>query len=301
MPVSFYEGQKQFQSWGGRVGAFLGTRIFRKTAACCVMLGIYLVVGHMVENYFDVHLVIPANDTALIAAALSILMVLRTNSAYDRWWEGRKHWGALVNNCRNLALKIESHSSASPADKALVGTYIILFPYLLRDHLRQGAQKETLARLPEPAPENLFHYPAYVSGRLFSLLKGWREEGKLDRLDYRLLDDHLSSLMDISGACERIRNSPLPMVYRALIPQFLILYLIVTPLGLDVSFANLVLTMTVSYFLIGLELVAEEIEEPFGTDSGDLQLDNISKGIERSVREILPALREVAPISNLSK
>ena len=297
MPVSFYEGQKQFQSWGGRVGAFLGTKIFRKTAACCVMLGIYLVVGHMVENYFDVHLVIPA----LIAAALSILMVLRTNSAYDRWWEGRKHWGALVNNCRNLALKIEAHSTASPADKALVGTYIILFPYLLRDHLRQGALKETLARLPESAPEGLFHYPAYVSGRIFALLKGWREEGKLDRLDYRLLDDHLSSLMDISGACERIRNSPLPMVYRALIPQFLILYLIVAPLGLEVSFSNLILTMTVSYFLIGLELVAEEIEEPFGTESGDLQLDNISKGIERSVREILPALREVAPISDLSK
>lgn len=300
MPVNFYEGRKQVQTWWQRVAASLGTKVFRQSTACCVMLGLYLIVGHMLETYFNAHLVIPAYDTALIGAALSILMVLRTNSAYDRWWEARKHWGALVNNCRNLAIKIQVTSSASPQDKAAAGTYIVIFPLILRDHLRQGNTKEILDRMPEPVPEDLFHFPAYVTGRLLSLLKKWRDDGKLDRLDYRLLDSQITSLMEICGACERIRNTPLPLVYRALIPQLLTLYLIVAPLGLDVSLANLALTIIMGYFLIGLELVAEEIEEPFGLEAGDLELDNICKGIERSVREILPELGEGPPISNLT-
>ncbi len=300
MPVNFYEGQKQVQTWGGRVIAFLGTKVFKKTGACCLMLAIYVWVGHMVENYFHVRLQLPAGDTAAIGAALSILMVLRTNSAYDRWWEGRKHWGSLVNNCRNLALKVETMSSASDREKALVGTYISLFPYVLRDHLRHGVSETTLSRLPEPAPADLYNVPAFIAERVFSIVKGWRDKDLLHRLDHHLMDPHISSLMDICGACERIRNTPLPLVYRALIPQLLVLYLVVVPLGVQLTTANLVLTLIIGYFLIGLELVAEEIEEPFGTDDDDLQLDRICKGIERSVRQILPELDEITPISDLT-
>lgn len=300
MPVNFYEGHKQVQTWGERVFAFLGTNVFKKTGACCLMLGIYVALGHAVENYFHVLLLLPADDTAVIGAALSILMVLRTNSAYDRWWEGRKHWGALVNNCRNLAIKVESFSSATAQEKALMGTYITLFPYVLRDHLRSGISPETLARFPEPVPDELFNFPAYVAGRIFSIAKGWRDEEKLHRLDHHMMDPHMSSLMDICGACERIRNTPLPLVYRALIPQLLVLYLVIAPLGLELNPTNFILTLIIGYFLIGLELVAEEIEEPFGTDDDDLQLDRISKGIERSVRQIMPELRETNTISDLA-
>ena len=300
MPVNFYEGQKQVQTWGDRVFTFLGTKVFKKTGACCLMLGVYVWLGHAVENYFHVRLQLPANDTALVGAALSILMVLRTNSAYDRWWEGRKHWGALVNNCRNLALKVKTMSATSAEERALMGTYIVLFPYVLRDHLRDGVTEATLSRLPEPVPPDLFSLPAHIAERIFAIAKSWRDEEKLHRLDHHLMDSHISSLMDICGACERIRNTPLPLVYRALIPQLLVLYLVVAPLGLVLTPANLILTMLVGYFLIGLELVAEEIEEPFGTDDDDLQLDRISKGIERSVRQILPELSDVKPISDLS-
>ena len=300
MPVNFYEGHKQVQTWGERVLTFLGTKVFKKTGACCLMLGLYVWLGHTVENYFHVRLQLPANDTALVGAALSILMVLRTNSAYDRWWEGRKHWGALVNNCRNLALKVRTMSTASAEEKALMGTYIVLFPYALRDHLRTGDTEDVLSRLPEPTPPGLFNLPAHIAERVFDIAKRWRDEEKLHRLDHHLMDCHISSLMDICGACERIRNTPLPLVYRALIPQLLVLYLVVAPLGLELNPANLILTMLVGYFLIGLELVAEEIEEPFGTDDDDLQLDRISKGIERSVRQILPELSSVEPITDLA-
>lgn len=299
MPVDFYEGHKQVQTWGDRVFVFLGTAVFKKTAACCLMLVLYVLAGHAVENYFDKRLVLPGNDTAVFGAALSILMVLRTNSAYDRWWEGRKHWGALVNVCRNLALKIETFGEASPEQRALAGRYLTLFPYVLRDHLREGMSEQTRNLFPEPPSPDLVHPPSHLTGRLMSLLKEWREAGQLTKLDHHLIDTQLNAWMDICGACERIRNTPLPLAHRALIPQLLVLYLVIVPISTELTVANVCFSFVMGYFLIGLELVAEEIEEPFGTDDDDLQLDRLCKGIERSVRQIIPSLQAHEPLSDL--
>jgi putative membrane protein len=300
MPVDFYEGRKQVQTWGDRVLTFLGTRVFKKTAACCLMLLLYDMAAHALESYLEVQLDLPSSDTAVFGAALSILMVLRTNSAYDRWWEGRKHWGALVNTCRNLALKVEALSQADPTEKALAGRYIALFPYVLRDHLREGITEKTWSSFPEPVNRQLSHLPAYVTSRLMAILAGWREKGLLSPLDHHLIDRQVNAWMEICGACERIRNTPLPLAHRALIPQLLVLYLVVVPISLPATVANAVLTFVMGYFLIGLELVAEEIEEPFGTDDDDLQLDRLCKGIERSVRETIPATQSEEPYSDLS-
>lgn len=300
MPVDFYEGHKQVQTWGDRVFTFLGTQVFKKTSACCLMLVLYVVSAHMVENYFGFRLSLPGTETGVFGAALSILMVLRTNSAYDRWWEGRKHWGSLVNCSRNLALKLEAMSSADDQQKALAGRYICLFPYVLRDHLRAGVQEETLRHFPEPAPKGIGHFPAYVAGKVLPILKAWRDQGLLSKLDHHLIDTQVSAWMDICGACERIRNTPLPLAHRALIPQLLVLYLMIVPISVDLTTANVCFTFVMGYFLIGLELVAEEIEEPFGTDDDDLQLDLLCKGIERSVRQIMPILQSSEPISDLT-
>lgn len=290
MPVDFFEGHRQVETWTSRIWQFRRSGVFRKTLASCCVLLLYIGLGHAVESYFHLQFSIPTREGAAFGAALSILMVLRTNSAYDRWWEGRKHWGALVNTCRNLALKMQIFSKADEDRKALAGDYIVLFPYALRDHLRSGILDSTLARCPHPLPEGVTHVPAYVAGRLFQIAKGWRDQNLLDKIDDHLIDQHISALMDICGACERIRNTPLPLAHRALIPQLLALYLILVPTSMEFNVGNLVFSFVMSYFLIGLELVAEDIEEPFGTDDDDLPLDRLSETIERSVRQIIPAL-----------
>lgn len=290
MPVDFFEGHRQVETWTSRILQFRRSGVFKKTLASCCVLILYIGLGHALQNYFRVQFNIPTREGAAFGAALSILMVLRTNSAYDRWWEGRKHWGCLVNTCRNLALKVQIFSKADEDKKALAGDYIVLFPYTLRDHLRAGILDSTLARSPHPLPEGVTHVPAYVAGRLFQIVKGWRDQGLLDKIDDHLIDQHISALMDICGACERIRNTPLPLAHRALIPQLLALYLILVPISMEFNAANLVFSFVMSYFLIGLELVAEDIEEPFGTDDDDLPLDRLSETIERSVRQIIPAL-----------
>lgn len=293
MPIDFFEGQRQINSWGARVSEYVQSKVFRRTVGSCGVLLIYIGIGQLVEHHYSVRLQIPVYDVSLFAAALSLLMVLRTNSAYDRWWEGRKLWGALVNNCRNLALKVSVMGQVSPEELRKAESLITTFPKALRDHLRGGTTDDTVYSLSEPPREDIAHIPAYISMEMFRLVRRWREAGHLNKFDHHLIDQHIVSFMDICGACERIRNTPLPLAHRALIPQLLGLYLLLVPLGIEFTFMNVFLTLGVSYFFIGLELAAEDIEDPFGHDCLDLPLDLISGNIERSVKEIFRAATDV--------
>ncbi|MCA9776846.1 MAG: hypothetical protein KC800_09025 [Candidatus Eremiobacteraeota bacterium] len=287
MPIDFFEGQRQVSNWGARMGTFARSTVFKKTTGACLIFGIYVAAGHLVENYFGFRLQIDFSGMTLLGGVMSLLLVLRSNSAYSRWWEGRQIWGQLVNDSRNLALKAMTFPNVPAEEKKRLVQWSIAFPFLLRDHLRDGIPKEeSLAELPEPVPDEISHVPAYLSGKLFGQLKTWKDDGSLDRLEHHLMDQHVSALMDICGKCERIRNTPPPLSHRALIPQLLFIYLVITPLGVEATVTNAVLGFALAYFLIGLEVLAEELEEPFGTDSDDLPLDQISKNIKRSLDQI---------------
>lgn len=294
MPVDFFAGQRQMATWGSRINTFLGAAVFKKTLACVVALMAYTALGDAIQHALHRDIIVPSGGQALFGAALTILLVLRTNSSYDRWWEARKLWGQLVNDSRNLALKVSSMADVPPAEKQHVARLIVGFARCLKEHLRRGVLEETLEQLPEKVPERIHHVPAYLSGRLFEIVRGWRDQGTLHRLDHHLMDKHISALMDICGACERIRNTPLPLSHRTLIPQLLAVYLAFLPVGLENSHWNVLMVGAVGYFLIGLELVADDIEEPFGHDLDDLPLDRIADNIERSVVEITSSGADVA-------
>jgi ion channel-forming bestrophin family protein len=286
VPIDFYAGQRQVHTWGARIWAFVRSTVFKRLLASGVVLSIYLAFGQLVVNKLHWSFNLKIDDITGLGAVLSILLVLRTNSAYERWWEARKLWGQLVNECRNLALKVTTMVDADEPDRVLGREYIASFPFCLRDHLRKGPEDATIAGLPEPLPGNVTHVPAYVSGKLFTLVKKWRDQGKLQKLDHHLIDQHIKALLDVCGACERILNTPLPLSHRALIPQLLGVYLIVVPLSLELDLKGILVGMGVAYFLLGLELIAEEIEEPFGNDTDDLPLDTIAGNIRRVVYEI---------------
>jgi putative membrane protein len=287
VPVDFFEGQRQVYNWSGRINVFRRSTVFRRTTGICVILGLYVFLGHALQKYFEVSSSLAFGEVTLLAGVLSLLLVLRSNSAYDRWWEGRKLWGKLVNDSRNLALKIKNMVDCPQEEKDRVGDWIVGFPFALRDHLRGGPLPETVELLPDKPGDDILHLPAYISSKIFAQMRSWREQKLVDKFDYHLIDQHISALMDICGACERIRNTPPPLSHRALIPQLLIIYLVIVPLGVEPTPSNVLLGFGLAYFLIGIEVVAEELEEPFGQDSDDLPLDTISFNIKRSVKEIL--------------
>ncbi len=246
---------------------------------------------------------ISSTVTSVLAVVVTVLMTFRTNTAYDRWWEGRKLWGQLVNDSRNLAIKVRTLARADAVSLRAVGVLISTFAYALKEHLRGGRRVKTRRGYDDlvlPAE----HVPKYIANRLYEELADWKHRGVIDGYEALLLDSHLKSLMDICGACERIVKTPISKSYLAYIRQGILVYLLAVPWGFarDLKFWTVPLGMVLAYLLIGLELIAEEIEEPFGTAEDDLRLDEICHGIEASVNEIvgLPPMASAATSQSLS-
>lgn len=289
MPISVIAGQRQVNSWGARIYEFHCSRVARQTLACCFLLAIYVGLGEVLEHLSGYNLFIPIRDGMTLGLVLSVLLVLRTNSAYDRWWEARKSWGILVNDSRNLTLKLRYFSTAPDDEKQRAVAFLRAFPFLLRDHLRDNVDPYSASLLPEPLPAVIQHPPSWVAGKIFEISKGWRDQGYIGDFDFLAIDKHISTLMDVCGVCERIKKSPLPIAHRALTPFLLLLYLFSIPVALDLNVSNMVLMFIVSYFMIALELIAEDIEEPFGTELNDIPLDDLCLTIDRSLTDIFAA------------
>jgi putative membrane protein len=226
--------------------------------------------------------------TAVTALVIGVLVGFRTKAAYDRWWEGRCLWGELTNHSRNLCLKVVELVKPPPADRAELLRLVCGFPVALMKHLRgsvtlqaiPGFEKETAA----PA-----HVPLYLAGRVFALVAGWRATGAIDGHTQQVLDPHALALMNVCGACEKIRTTPLPGSYLTLLRHGLVISLLFVPWHLTHAlglWAILVQAMAI-YFLIGVELIAEELEQPFGFDGDDLPLERFCETIRNSAAEVL--------------
>jgi putative membrane protein len=221
-------------------------------------------------------------------AVVGLLISFRTKIAYDRWWEGRMLWGSLINHSRNFALKIREYAKPEPGERELVSRLLTGFAFALKHHLR-GSLQLTDIRGFERATATPQHAPAYLAQQLFGWLHTWRTNERIDGHMHQLLDSHCSSLMDICGACERVRNTPLPMSYLSLLRHGLVLGFLLAPWAVvpALGWWSLLVQSIVIYFLFGIELTAEAVEQPFGSDGDDLPLESYCETIRASVEEIL--------------
>jgi putative membrane protein len=229
---------------------------------------------------------IEANDiTAASSIVIGLIVAFRINSAYDRWWEGRKLWGQLVNEIRNLSIKYDLYFDASDNDKKSFGKLLIAFAFSFKDHLRGRTNWAGLTPS-EPCPKNV---PLQIAKLIFADVEKHRQTTSHDRLELLLFDSHMKALMDICGSCERIANSPIAGWFQASIWVWVIAYLSSLPwLMVDELHAmTIVVTLFAAYFSITLELIAEEIQEPFGCEINDLPTDKICLTIADSVEQIL--------------
>src|SRR5262249_42127857 len=164
---------------------------------------------------------------AALAVVFGILVVFRNNAAHDRWWEARKLWGQLNNELRNLALKARAHATVGPEEHRRFARTLVGFAHALRLHLRGVSGVQSVPGFADE-PTTFPHAPGYVAGLVHQTLDRWNRQGKLEDTVW-LLDQHARALMDICGACERIRNTPLPSSYRALVRCLIGLYVVVAP------------------------------------------------------------------------
>lgn len=240
--------------------------------------------GHKLKNISVMH--------SMLSFVISMLLVFRTNSAYERWWEGRKLWGSLVNNSRNLAMKLHALLGNRHEDRRFFGILISNYAYTLKNHLRNHIEINELDedvdfKKQEIHPQQ--HNPNYVAKRMLERATRLQKEGKISAEELLFINAELSSFTDVCGACERIKNTPIPLSYSIFIKKFIFFYIMTLPLTMVFSLGYFCIPVVVFmfYVLASLELIAEEIEDPFGKDDNDLPMDAMSKNIRKSVYEIL--------------
>lgn len=229
----------------------------------------------------------------LLGFVMSILLVFRTNTAYDRWWEARKQWGTLTNISRMLAIKVNAFlSNDDRVNRSFYKKSIPLFADTLFVHLRSNQTMFMLDETEHPefgALDTQKHGPNQVSSMIFTRTNQLYKGGAISGEQFILINNELNSFTDVCGACERIKNTPIPMSYSSFIKKFIFIYVLTLPIGFVFSMGYFVIAAVpfIFYVMASLELIAESIEDPFGTDTDDLPIDKIGENIRKHVSEII--------------
>ncbi len=230
---------------------------------------------------------------SLLSLVISLLLVFRTNTAYDRWWEGRKLWGALVNNSRNLALKMTVMLPKEAEDtRTFFRESIPSYAYALKDHLHSEVTRFMLDETEHPELNQIDtekHIPNQIAKLMMDKVNQLYQNKSISGDQLITLNSELTTFTDICGACERIKNTPIPFSYTSFIKKFILIYVLTLPLGyvFTLGYYAAPIVAFIFYVLASLELIAEEIEEPFGRDANDLPMDKLASNIRKHVAEII--------------
>lgn len=288
-------------------GGFALPQIWMRTL---LVTALSVVVTVLYDNVPLFHHSITDKPFALIGLPLGIFLGFRNNAAYERFWEGRRLWGALTNTSRSLTRQIlcllESEAGPdAPKPEALLAFeqqfvhLLIGYVHALRHHLRDSDPTTDLARV-LPAGEldrvrDDDNVPLAILQRMGERMAEARRRGWVHAYHVNVFEQSLVALTDIQGACERIKSTPIPYSYTVLLHRIVAGYCTALPFGLDdaIGWATPLVVLGISYAFFGLDAIGSEIEQPFGTDVNDLALGAISTNIERNLRrrlgEELPA------------
>jgi len=221
---------------------------------------------------------------SLIGFVMSLLLLFRTNGAYDRWWEGRKLWGAIVNDCRSGFLKITTRIS-NEEDKKEFARLFSLYIYNAKNNLRANKNNVVFHKYEDPSKDNS---PVQVMKLIHIKLRELEKPGELSQGDLIQIDVNLNGLIASLGGCQRIKNTPIPFSYSIFIKKFIFIYVITLPIVFfHFDYWAVLITAFVFYALVSMEVLAEEIEDPFGTDANDLPLDQICQTIKQDLNNII--------------
>lgn len=239
------------------------------------------------------HVALEVGPVEIVGGVLALLLVVRTNAGYDRWWEARKLWGGIVNQTRNLVVDALAYGPKSPAWRERLVRWVAALPHLMRHSLRGERELPDVERLlgadAATAIAAAAHMPSFAMREIAGQLREACEQG-MDRFAFLQLDRERAQLIDHLGGCERILKTPLALVYVLKVRRFIALYLIALPFALvdRVGWATPLLTVLLAYAVMGIDQIGVELERPFSTHSlSHLPLDGICRDIEQQLLRLL--------------
>lgn len=247
----------------------------------------------LVEVKTETSIAVDLTPYEVAGVALGLLLVLRTNAGYDRWWEARKLWGGIVNECRDLAVLAVANGPRERHWREDTVRWTIAFAHAARHSLRGEREFPELTALvgdeatPIIAAE---HWPSMISMAIAALLARALRDEQMPGFAFQQADRARSLLLDHLGGCERIQKTPLPLAYAVKIRQFIFVFLITLPFALiaRVGWLTPLVTILVAYPILALDEIGAELQQPFSTDSlNHLPLDEICATIEHNLMEML--------------
>jgi putative membrane protein len=285
--------------------AISGSATLKVTPDVFLFGGISAVVclaSWVLEQQFQIQLGLAIAPFEMVGAALGLLLILRTNAGYDRWWEARKLWGGIVNQSRNLAISGVAYGPQDDEWREDFVRWSASFAHIARASLRQQWPGPEVTSLIGPLwcrrIADAAHMPSFVALRLAALLRVACEEMGLDRMAFMQIDKERALLIDHIGACERILKTPLAKAYSIKIRRFLLVFLLTLPFVLMHRLQSFWLIppicMLIAYLLLALDCIGTELQNPFSERNlSHLPLTDISGTIERNVMGLLQDVKQV--------
>lgn len=253
-----------------------------------------LIVAWIYQDFKPISL--PLRDSLIPSIVLGLLLVFRTNTAYDRFWEGRKCWGTIIISARNLArhiwVGIEEQNEHDRQEKIMALRLLPAFAIATKQHLRQEPVGQALASLLSPEQAKSLgssdNVPLEITFWIGAYLQAQYQRGWLNIHRLNVMTEHLDNLVGALSGCERILRTPMPLAYAIHLKQLLLIYCLVLPFQMvkDLGWLVVPVVIIVSFTLLGIEEIGLEIENPFGKDANDLPLENFCATIERNVMDL---------------
>jgi ion channel-forming bestrophin family protein len=222
---------------------------------------------------------------SILGVAIAIFLGFRNNACYSRYVEARHLWGQLMIASQSLLREVKT----TLPDDAELGQFVrlqIAFAHCLRMTLRRNPQAEPLTKyLSEKDLQTVFAAQS-PANRILLLMGEWlavrRRDGQLSDILFHSLNNRLNDMSAVLAGCERIANTPVPFAYTLILHRTVYLFCIMLPFALvvDLHYMTPFISVLISYTFISLDALAEELEDPFGTENNDLPLDAICNAIE---------------------
>lgn len=273
--------------FGAQTVLALGKRL----AILLAVIAAYSLAANWLIRWLDLQIPDWASSAGLInTIVLGLLMNFRNRAAYERWWEARGLWGQLVNDSRNLSVKVAAFVPPDAPGRSDVAHALVGFAVALNRQLRGEPTHVREFRGFENETDDPPHVPLFFVQRIVRIVADWKRVAIVDTAVLLSLDPHMRGLLDVCGGCEKIRNTPLSPSYRSLLRAGLVVNVLAGPwmVATRFGFWGIPAFELICFFLLGLELIDSEVEEPFGRGRDDLDLDRYCETIRSGVSASLP-------------